>query len=81
MHDPFFCCRLYELIFHVGVAKKVKPFVDEAKKAIEEMEAKTKPEKAARAKATKEMNTKKAEMEKQASRDFQEKFEGPRTLG
>ena len=36
------------------------------------MKAKTKSEKAARAKATKEMNTKKAEMEKQASRDFQE---------
>ena len=66
------CCRLYELIFHIGIAKKVKPFVDKAKKAIAEMEAKTKSEKTARAKATKEMNTKKAEMEKQASRDFQE---------
>ena len=36
------------------------------------MEAKTKSEKTAMAKATKEMNKKKAEMEKQASRDFQD---------
>ena len=75
------CYRLYELIFHIGIAKKVKPFVDEAKKAIAEMEAKTKSEKTAMAKATKEMNKKKAEMEKQASRDFQEKFEGPQGGG
>ena len=65
------CCRLYELIFHIGIAKA----------KIAEMEAKTKSEKATRAKATKEMNTKKAEMEKQASRDFQEKFEGPQGGG
>ena len=63
------CYRLYELIFHIGIAKKVKPFVNEAKKANAEMEAKTKSKKTAMAKATKEMNQKKAEMEKQASRD------------
>ena len=66
----YYSCRLYELIFHVGVAKRVKPFLDEAKMAISGMEAKTKPEKAARAKATKEMNSRKTEMEKEASREF-----------
>ena len=64
-------------MFHVGVAKKLKPFIDNQKNVINEMAKTTKVEKAARAKAVKKMNEKKGELEKEATRIFQDKFQGP----
>ena len=61
----------------MGVAKKLKPFIDNEKNAIGEMAKTTKEEKAARSKAVKKMNEKKVELEKEATRIFQEKFAGP----
>lgn len=61
----------------MGVAKKLKPFLDNQKNMINEMAKTTKEEKAARSKAVKKMNEKKVELEKEATRIFQEKFEGP----
>ena len=46
-------------MFHVGVAKKLKPFIDNEKNGIDEMAKSTKEEKAARSKAVKRMNEKK----------------------
>ena len=61
----------------MGVAKKLKPFIDNEKNAIGEMAKTTKEEKAARSKAVKKMNEKKVEQEKEATRIFQENFAGP----
>ena len=61
----------------MGVAKKLKPFIDNQKNVINEMAKTTKVEKAARAKAVKKMNEKKGELEKEATRIFQDKFQGP----
>ena len=61
----------------MGVAKKLKPFIDNKKNVIGAMAKTTKVEKAARAKAVKNMNEEKGELEKEATRNFQEKFQGP----
>ena len=56
------------MVFHVGVAKKLKPFLDNQKNVINEMAKTTKEEKAARSKAVKKMNEKKVELDKEATR-------------
>ena len=54
----------------MGVAKKLKPFLDNQKNVINKMAKTTKEEKAARSKAVKKMNEKKVELEKEATRIF-----------
>ena len=66
--------RIFELIFHVAVSKRIEPSLTEFKLHMEELVKSKKMTKKVR---TGKVSAKKAELEKESTEYFQERFEGP----
>ena len=66
--------RIFELIFHVAVSKRIQPALTEYKLEMEELVKQKKMTKKTR---TAKVSSKKADLEKEATEHFQKRFEGP----